>query len=176
MTELENLIAGSITRSTSEVFSTMLDAQVTCESVSVESRSPEASDGVVSFIGLAGAWIGAGSLACSPTMACRICSRMLMTENPAVDDEVLDAVAELTNMIVGGVKTDLEPNLGPLGLSIPTVVYGKNFKAKGAGITEWIVATFEWEEERLIVRVCLAPTAVAHAAHHASNVPYPLEV
>jgi chemotaxis protein CheX len=175
MTELENLIAGSIARSTSEVFSTMLDAQVGIETVSLESRSPEASDGVVSFIGLAGAWAGAGSLACSPTMACRICSRMLMTESPAVDDEVLDAVAELTNMIVGGVKTDLEPSLGPLGLSIPTVVYGKNFKAKGAGITEWIVASFEWEGERLIVRVCLAPTAVAHS-HHPANVPYPLEV
>jgi chemotaxis protein CheX len=109
-------------------------------------------------------------------MACRICSSMLMTESSAVDDEVLDAVAELTNMIIGGVKTDLEPSLGPLGLSIPTVVYGKNFKAKGAGITEWIVASFEWEGERLIVRVCLAPTAVAHASHHVANPPYALEV
>jgi len=176
MTEMENLIVDSIVRSTQEVFSTMLDAQVAFETAIVESRSPEASDGVVSFIGLAGGWAGAGSLACSPAMACRICSRMLMTESPAVDDEVLDAVAELTNMIVGGVKTDLEPSLGPLGLSIPTVVYGKNFKTKGAGITEWVVASFEWEEERLLVRVCLAPTADAHTHLHAGSHPYALEV
>ena len=176
MTELENLIASSIARSTLEVFSTMLDAQVAVETVSLESRSPAASDGVVSFIGLAGAWAGAGSLACSPSMACRICSRMLMTESLAVDDEVLDAVAELTNMIVGGVKTDLEPSLGPLGLSIPTVVYGKNFKAKGAGHTEWIVTSFAWDDERLTVKVCLSPTAVAHISHHGASVPCPLEV
>jgi chemotaxis protein CheX len=176
MTEFENLIVDSIARSTGEVFSTMLDVLVDFGGASIESRSPEANDGVVSFIGLAGAWAGSGSLACSPSMACRICSRMLMTESQAVDDEVLDAVAELTNMIIGGVKTDLEPSLGPLGLSIPTVVYGRNFKAKGAGITEWIVASFRWEGERLLVKVCLAPTAAAHAHPHAAGHPCALEV
>jgi len=176
MTELENLIVGSIDRSTREVFSTMLDTPVEIDTATIESRSPEANDGVVSFIGLAGSWAGSGSLACSPAMACRICARMLMTESQAVDDEVLDAVAELTNMIIGGVKTDLEPSLGPLGLRIPTGVYGKNFKAKGAGITEWIVASFESEGERLLVKVCLAPTAVAHAGAHAANPAYALEV
>jgi chemotaxis protein CheX len=176
MTELENLIVDSIARSTRDVFSTMLDAQVAFDSARIESRSPEANDGVVSFIGLAGSWAGSGSLACSPAMACRICSRMLMTESQAVDDEVLDAVAELTNMIIGGVKTDLEPRLGPLGLSIPTVVYGKNFKAKGAGITEWIAASFQWEQELLQVKVCLAPTAVAHACSHTAGHTYAFEV
>ena len=33
---------------------------------------------------------------------------MLMTESTAVNEEVLDAVAEMTNMIIGSVKTDLE--------------------------------------------------------------------
>jgi chemotaxis protein CheX len=44
-----------------------------------------------------------------------------MTEASSVDEDVLDAVAEITNMIIGSVKTDLEGELGPLGLSIPTV-------------------------------------------------------
>lgn len=169
MTKLENLIVDSITRSTRQVFSTMLDAQVQLAMVAIETRMPEANDGVVSFIGLAGSWAGAGSLACSPATACRVCSQMLMTENTAVDDEVLDAFAELTNMIVGGVKTDLEPELGPLGLSIPTVVYGRNFKAKGVGATEWIVAAFLWDEHRLLVKLCLAPAQVAHAHPHAAG-------
>jgi chemotaxis protein CheX len=176
MTKFEDLIIESIIRSTHQVFSTMLDAQVQFDVAAIESRAPEANDGVVSFIGLAGSWAGSGSLACSPSMACRVCSQMLMTESQAVDDEVLDAVAELTNMIIGGVKTDLEPSLGPLGLSIPTVVYGKNFKAKGAGITEWIVASFLWESERLLVKICLAPTDVAHAHPLPSGHPYALEV
>ena len=34
--------------------------------VTVETDTPEANDGVVSFIGLAGSWAGTGSLSCSP--------------------------------------------------------------------------------------------------------------
>ena len=50
-----------------------------------------------------------------PPLACRICSQMLMTESSAVNEEVLDAVAELTNMIIGSVKTDLESISGRSG-------------------------------------------------------------
>jgi chemotaxis protein CheX len=91
---------------------------------------------------------------------------MLMTETASVNDEVLDAVAELTNMIIGGVKTGLEATLGPLGLSIPTVVYGRNFKARGAGNAEWIVAPFTWDGEQLVVKLCLAPNERTYTPHH----------
>lgn len=74
MTHHEKIV-DFITRSTRQVFSTMLDAEVEPGPVTVEHGAPEACDGVVSFIGLAGAWAGAGSVACSPVMACRICSR-----------------------------------------------------------------------------------------------------
>jgi len=176
MTEFENLIVASIARSTSEVFSTMLDAHVDFDAAAIESRSPEANDGVVSFIGLAGSWAGAGSLVCSPAMACRICAQMLLTEQTAVNDEVLDAVAELTNMIVGGVKTHLESHLGPLGLSLPTIVYGKNFRTKSVGSAEWIVAPFHWEDETLIVKMCLAPSEKPHFPSHGSSQTCAMEV
>ena len=85
----------------------------------------------------------------------------------AVDEEVLDAVAELTNMIIGSVKTDLEQHLGPLGLSIPTVVFGRNFKTRSAGNTEWIVVRFHWDDECLLVKMCLAPNERAgHTQPH----------
>ena len=87
---------------------------------------------------------------------------MLMSEATAVDEEVLDAVAELTNMIIGSVKTDLEQHLGQLGLSIPTVVYGRNFRTKSAGSAEWIVVRFVWEGEPLLVKLCLAPSERPH--------------
>jgi chemotaxis protein CheX len=80
---------------------------------------------------------------------------MLMTESTSVNEEVLDAVAELTNMIIGGVKTDLEQHLGPLGLSIPTVVFGRNFKTRTSGNSEWIVVRLLWDDECLVVKVCL---------------------
>jgi chemotaxis protein CheX len=154
---LKEIIVKSVTESTTQVFSTMLGVDIVCRAAAVETAMPEANAGVVSFIGLAGSWAGTGSVSCSPALACRICAQMLMCEAPAVDEEVLDAVAELTNMIVGGVKTELELHLGPLGLSIPTVVYGCNFKTKSAGSTEWIVVRFQWDDEPLIVKLCLEP-------------------
>jgi chemotaxis protein CheX len=60
---------------------------------------------------------------------------MLLAEDSSVSEEVLDAIAEVTNMIIGHVKSSLERHLGPLGLSIPTVVFGRNFKPKrGSGM------------------------------------------
>jgi chemotaxis protein CheX len=164
---VQETIVDFIGQTSAHVFSTMLGVELRQGRVSIESKTPEANDGIVSFIGLAGAWAGTGSLSCSPALACRICSQMLMTESTSVDEEVLDTVAELTNMIIGGVKTELERVVGPLGLSIPTVVYGRNFKAKTAGGTEWIVVEFHWEEEPLTVRLCLAPTERSgHVASH----------
>ena len=91
---------------------------------------------------------------------------MLMTEAPAVNEDVLDAVAELTNMIIGSVKTDLESELGPLGLSIPTVVFGRNFRTRSAGTAEWIHVRFLWDEDPLLIKMCLAPSEKPHAVHH----------
>ena len=111
----------------------MMGVELERGEVSLDSAPPDANDGVVSLVGLAGNWTGTGSVACSPALACRICSQLLLTEVQAVNEEVLDAVAELTNMVIGSVKTDLEAHLGPLGISIPTVIYGRNFKTKSAG-------------------------------------------
>jgi chemotaxis protein CheX len=161
-----NLMVDLIRQSTSNVFSTMLGVDLPPGDAALESGTPDANDGVVSLIGLAGAWAGTGSVSCSPALACRVCSLMLMMESTGVDEDVLDAVAELTNMIVGSVKNDLEPHLGPLGLSIPTVVFGRNFKTKSAGTTEWTVVRFPWEGEELVVKLCLSPTEKTHSNAH----------
>ena len=90
MTDLQERIIGSIGRAAREVFSTMLGVEIGEGEASIENGTPEANDGVVSLIGLAGTWAGTGSVACSPVSACRICSQMLMTESTAVDEEVLE--------------------------------------------------------------------------------------
>jgi chemotaxis protein CheX len=167
---LHPTIVKSLIESTVQVFSTMLGVDIVCGEATIETGMPESNEGVVSFIGLAGSWAGTGSVRCSPALACRICAQMLMCEAAAVNEEVLDTVAELTNMIVGSVKTDLEKYLGPLGLSIPTVVYGRNFKTKSAGTTEWIVVRFQWDDETMVVKLCLEPKEqAAHVLFHTSS-------
>ena len=164
---IHELIVDLISNACANVCSTMLGVELTRVEVTTEMSTPEPNDGVVSFIGLAGSWTGTGSISCSPALACRICASMLMTEVSAVNEEVLDAVAELTNMIIGSVKTDLEQHLGPLGLSIPTVVFGRNFKTRSVGGAEWIVERFRWEDEDLIIKFTLAPSErTAHSRLH----------
>jgi chemotaxis protein CheX len=153
---VHNLIVSSLQHSVMEVFSTMLSGDIQFEGVSVAGETPEFNDRVVSFIGLAGTWTGTGTVTCSPTAACRLCSQLLLTDYSSVSEEVLDAVAEVTNMIIGNVKSHLERHLGSLGLSMPTVVFGRNFKTKSAG-AEWIEERFRWDGEELLVRLSLKP-------------------
>jgi chemotaxis protein CheX len=151
-----------IRRATEEVFTTMLGVTVRADESYLELTPPAQFDGVVSFIGLAGAWAGTGSLCCSSKFACGLSSSFLMAELAEVDEQVLDAIGELTNMIIGNVKNEAEEYLGPMGLSIPTVIYGRNFCARSLGRDAWTVVPFRAGEDRLDVKMCLAPKEQAH--------------
>src|SRR5258705_7015476 len=90
------------------VFTTMLNVPVKSDEAFVEQALPEHLDGVVSFIGMTGNWVGTGSLCCGSRLACSLSSSFLMKELTVVDEEVLDAIGELTNMIIGNVKNEAE--------------------------------------------------------------------
>ena len=153
----QETLVSAIRGATQEVFSTMLCLDVeACDSY-VDLNAPGPSHGVVALVGLAGRWVGTGSFSCSAELACKIHSLLLMTETEAINEEVLDAVAEVTNMIIGNVKTVLEEEFGPLGLSIPTVIYGRNFVTRAVGKNEWVVVPFMNEGQRMEVQICLAP-------------------
>ena len=155
-----------------EVFSTMLALEIRPGKAYVETTAAPSTEGVVALIGLAGEWSGTGSLSCSAVFACRIASQMLLIDAHAVDGDVLDAVAEVANMIIGNVKTGLEQELGPMGMSIPTIIFGKNFSARSAGSEDWLTVPFECEGEQIEVKVCLMPT---RTGRHAPVTRYSLE-
>jgi chemotaxis protein CheX len=50
----------------------------------------------------------------------------------------------------------MERDLGPIGLGIPSVVYGRNFTTRSAG-SNWIVNPFVCDGGRLLVKFCLTP-------------------
>ena len=87
-----------------------------------------------------------------------------MMDAQSVDGDVLDAVAEVANMIIGNVKTGLEQDLGPMGMSIPTIIFGKNFSARSAGSEEWLTVPFTCEGHRIEVKFCLTPNRGGRAA------------
>lgn len=141
------------------VFATMLGLTVTPVDTYVEKHGTVTNEGLVAMVGMAGPVSGSGCLCLSKSFGCFVASRFLMGEYDEVDDEVLDAVAELTNMIVGGLKTALEEDLGPMGLSIPTIVFGENYITRSPSLGERMVLSFRCEEEglneRFTILVCL---------------------
>jgi len=154
----------AIKTATLEVFSMMLNLELKPGEVFVEKQEATPASGVVSLIGLAGPWVGSGSLSCTAAFACKIASHFLAADYPAMNEDVLDSVAEVTNMIIGNVKTALEDRLGAMGLSTPTVIYGRNFQTRSSGNQEWTVVPFLLGEEFMCVQICIAPNPDAKKA------------
>ena len=153
-----------------EVFSTMLSMELTALPERLDPTPPTITDGVMALVGLAGSCIGAGVITCSPGFAIDVCNRLLMAEENAVNDDVLDAMGEVANMIIGNFKTLAEEHVGPLGLSIPTVIYGRNFVSRSIGSNAWVVLPFEGNGDVMEVRICVSsslnstvtPSGVVH--------------
>ncbi|MEO8594576.1 MAG: chemotaxis protein CheX [Candidatus Solibacter sp.] len=97
-----------------------------------------------------------GRLACGTAFAIQACNRLLMAEETSVNEDVLDAMGEVANMIIGNFKTLVEEHAGPLCLSIPTVIHGRNFTSRSLGNNSWVVLPFECNGDVMQIRVCLA--------------------
>ncbi len=148
-------IVAAIKMATTRVFSTMLQMEIIAGELRTEKAGLPAS-GVVSLISLTGNWAGIGSLSCSADLACKLSSQFLTGEFTSVNEEVLDAIAEVTNMIIGNIKTMLETRVGNMGLGTPTVISGNNFATHSARVRAWTVVPFACADQHLEVRMCLA--------------------
>lgn len=155
----KDAIARFMLSAAEETFATMLGLQITSGKPSGEQAETAIHvERVVALIGLAGSYNGTGMISCSPALACKLASEMLMESLSAVDGEVLDAIGELSNMIFGNVKTMLEQQIGQFGLSIPTIIFGRNFWTRSFG-EHWIVVPIEVNECDLDLRMCLLPNS-----------------
>lgn len=150
-----SVIVGAVQQATESVFSMMLDLPVKVQPHQTVLQ-PDPVDGVVALLGFTGPWAGTGVLFCDERFARKIGSAMLMTEVNEINGDVLDGLGEVANMVLGNLKESLEPHTGPLGLTIPTVVYGKNFSTRSAIKSAWTVVPFKsGDDERFEVRVCM---------------------
>ena len=93
--------------------------------------------------------------------------------SPSIDEEVLDVVAETTNMIIGNIKNGLESITGPLAISVPTVIHGRNFQFRDACGLRGVTLAFTAEGEPFEVRIFLAPAKdpAKESIHVRSRIP-----
>jgi chemotaxis protein CheX len=150
-------IVNLIQESTESVFSTMLGLEVSSGRSDISQGAVAPSHGVAALVGMAGSWVGTGSIDCSAPMACLFAGAMLGSEYRSVDDDVLDAIGEVANMIVGHIKTNVESVAGPMELSLPTVVYGHNFVTRSQRHIQWNVVPFTCCGQQFTVQVMLVP-------------------
>lgn len=138
------------------VFATMLEKELLCEAPHFEAEQRTATDGVIAQICVVGTSSITCLICCSGDLACRIAAILLMQECTDVDEEVLDAMAEMANMILGNVRTDLDALLGEVSLSIPTVTHGKDFMVHSHS-KKWMLLPFQMDGLTLTIKVCFEP-------------------
>ena len=108
--------------------------------------------GIIGFTGEA-----RGSLALSFSESCilRIVSNMLGEEICNINDDIKDAVGEITNMVSGVARKHLEGDGFNISAAIPTVVGGKDHSILHVLGGPSIIIPFEIAAGPFVVDVCL---------------------
>jgi len=115
-------IAEIIRNATHSVFSTMLGTELTAQEP-FEDPQPFKPSEVTGFIGMAGEFAGYVSIHVTRSQATDFTARLVGVDVDEItsEDEIRDAVGEITNMLAGNVKTALS-TMGVVEIALPTVV------------------------------------------------------
>lgn len=117
---------------------------------------------VSGVIGMTGDASGSLSVSFPETTILAIVSNMFAEEMTEVDDEIRDAVGEITNMVSGQTRQELEELGVSLESAIPTVISGKNHTIKHITSYPIVAITFQLDKgeycagtEEFTIEVCL---------------------
>lgn len=136
-----------------DLFKTMLGCEARRGELSL-ARTSAFSHEVIALIGLSGIVRGTVALSFPTRTALHMVNRLLGVETIGVTDEVLDAVAELVNIVAGGAKAKLNHETAmPISLSLPTVVQGREFTVEYPSYAKWLDVPFTSELGPFTLRV-----------------------
>lgn len=128
-----------ITESVLEVFATMIFIEIT-PGAPLTGRDDTIDSNLTSMIGLAGDLRGVLAVHCPEEAAKGITGAMLGMDLDKVDEDVKDAIGEITNMVAGGLKTALLSEGTEIELAIPTTAVGKSIRTSGfTGASRFII-------------------------------------
>jgi len=111
---------------------------------------------VTGLIGVSGFADGIISLTLDQSCVLKIVSNMLGEEFNSIDDEIADAVGELTNMIAGQARTHLADVGMNFKAGTPSVVIGKNHVLNHIGNSPILSIPFSTPDGNLVVEISLA--------------------
>jgi len=111
---------------------------------------------VSGIIGLTGSATGSLALSFSEAAILKIVSNMLGENIKSMNGDIKDAVGEITNMISGVARKNLEAEGFYIQAAIPTVVSGKNHSITHVMGGPSLIIPFEIDEGSFVVDVCLS--------------------
>jgi chemotaxis protein CheX len=143
-------------QATKNVIETMAQTPVTAQKPQLKDSNTAYGE-VTGIIGMTSEHItGSMIVSFSEQAILKIVANMLMEEpKTKIDDEVVDAVGELTNMICGGAKASLAKLNHKFALATPTMVMGKGVEIAYYSEAPTIVIPFETADGNFVVEANL---------------------
>ncbi len=122
-------------------------------------KTDESAFGDVSgIIGITGDALGSLALSFSEACICKVVANMLGERFDGVTQEIIDATGELTNMISGASRTQMEKMGMRVYAAMPTVVHGKRHTISHILKAPSIVIPFSTAAGPFFVDVCIQTT------------------
>jgi len=134
-----------------EVFEIMVGASLTVASEPVPLLVPD----FAAMVGIAGSLCGLVSVRTTTECARRIAAKMLGDDEVGAAEAAQDAFGEVCNMIAGSFKGRISGLADACALSVPTVIFGRDFTLFSLARGEHHEVTFEFEGNLLCVSLDL---------------------
>ncbi|MEM6329270.1 MAG: chemotaxis protein CheX [Planctomycetota bacterium] len=130
---------------------TMCGLQADCVGAA---RVPHQESGIVTgMIGVHGAVSGFVTVNMSERFALQAVGGLMQEEfGPQLNSAVVDGSGELTNMVVGGIKSSLSTTEWAFShITVPSVIVGKGYAIAYARGLEFLTTTFEYEDDDAVL-------------------------
>jgi len=121
-------------------------------------KDSNAKGDVTGIIGLTGVANGTISVTFEKNAILKVVSNMFGETMPELNDEVADAVGEITNMISGQARRELEGLGRVFEAAIPSVITGENHTIQHFTTGPIIAIPFQTEGGNFTIEVCLENT------------------
>ena len=149
----EMCFSTSVLEGAKEVFETMIFMDL--EEASESSRQIEEANSLLGLITFKNSIEGCLTIRTNEPCARFIAASMLGIEDAGeiselTQEEICDAFGEVTNMVMGSVKSRIQDNTGELQVSIPTVVVGQKLANRLGDGTSRILLKVDTEDEYVI--------------------------
>ena len=139
-----------------EIFTTMVGLEDLMHLPMQIDPVTEFKDCISALVGLGGAYTGLVSVHMPSDLALRT-TRSMLGVKLVNNDDVNDALGEIANMIAGSFKSHLSPSGLDIHISIPSVIYGKEYVITLCNNHNQIAVRFATEDDWFMVSVAFDP-------------------